>query len=132
RRAVERATVLGWLEREHALLRRLFAALDFAGRDAFERFAAIYSAWATAQARAQWLDGDDAAIAARLQPFARAPLAQCIGPLRRNRAEFVGALHELDLRREEGNLLLSPAGMVHAIFGLSHQTHPLDGTRAAR
>ena len=53
-----------------------------------------------------------------------------LGQLRRNRAEIVGALNEVDLRREEGNLLLTSAGVVHAIFGLSHQTHPLDHSRS--
>jgi hypothetical protein len=53
-----------------------------------------------------------------------------LGQLRRNRAEIVDALNEIDLRREDGNLLLTNAGLVHAIFGLSHQTHPLDHSRA--
>jgi hypothetical protein len=54
-----------------------------------------------------------------------------MGALRRNRAELVDALNEIDLRREEGNLLLTSAGTVHAIFGRSLETHPLDRTRPA-
>ncbi|HZS35238.1 MAG TPA: hypothetical protein VFF06_00350 [Polyangia bacterium] len=135
RRAMDRTTLVGWLAREQALLRQIFAALDFGSRDTFERFASIYSTWATLQAGARWLHDDDAAIAEQLSAFARAcggrRLGEWIGQLRRNRAQLVDALNEVDLRREEGNLLLTSAGIVHAIFGLSHQTHPLDGTRAA-
>ena len=44
---------------------------------------------------------------------------------------LVDTLNEVDLTRERGNLFLSSAGVVHAIFGLSHQTHPIDRSRAA-
>jgi hypothetical protein len=136
-RAVERATLLGWLEREQAELRALFAALALDSRDALARFAAIYGAWANTQALARWRHDDEADLAARLLPLVRdgraalPALVERLRALRLNRAAFVETLNELDLRREQGNLLLIGAGMVHAIFGLSHQTHPLDRARAA-
>src|SRR5438034_1114501 len=76
-----------------------------------------------------------AELAAGLRPLVRAgegERLECwIGMLRKNRADIVDVLNEIDLRSEAGNLLLTPAGVIHAIFGLSHQTHPLDHTRAA-
>src|SRR5207302_5036442 len=69
RRAIDRHTLLGWLAREQALLRKLFGALDVGTRAAFDEFQRIYSTWATAQAQARWLTEDDAALAARLAPW---------------------------------------------------------------
>jgi hypothetical protein len=83
----------------------------------------------------RWQRIDQEEIAARLQPFVRPDKTQrlplTMKQLRQNRAQLVDVLNEVDLRREAGNLLLTPAGLVHAIFGLSHQTHPLDHTRPA-
>ncbi|MCU0242253.1 MAG: hypothetical protein MUF51_07500, partial [Vicinamibacteria bacterium] len=45
------------------------------------------------------------------------------------RAAIVAALHEVDLHQEQGHLLLCGTGVLHSIFGLSHQTHPHDATR---
>jgi hypothetical protein len=134
-RAVGRETLLGWLAREQAALRQLFDALAIPSRAAFDEFAGVYSAWAIAQGAARWQRIDQEEIAARLRPFARpekaARLVVTLKQLRQNRAQIVDVLNEVDLRREAGNLLLTPAGVVHAIFGLSHQTHPLDRTRPA-
>ncbi len=134
RRAVDRAALLGWLVREQAELQGLAGALALSTRDAFSAFQTRYAAWATAQALVQWRREDDAELADGLAPLvrpeARAELAERIGRLRRNRAQLVELLHEVDLARESGNLLLTSAGVVHAIFGLSHQTHPLDRSRA--
>jgi len=58
-------------------------------------------------------------------------LAPWLLAVRANRAAIADTLNDVDLREERGNLLLSHAGLVHAIFGLSHQTHPLDRSRAA-
>jgi hypothetical protein len=135
RRAVEREALLGWLVREQTELHGLLAALSLTTRAAFDDFMTRYAAWATAQALVQWRREDEAELATALdsltRPEARAGLAETIGRLRRNRAQLVDLLHEVDLERESGNLLLTSAGVVHAIFGLSHQTHPLDRSRAA-
>jgi mannose-6-phosphate isomerase class I len=134
KRAVERQALLGWLGREQALLRQLFSGLQVETRAAFDEFSRIYSNWATEQAEARWQREDDAAFVDRLRPLERAEalpqLSNSVVQLRQNRAQLVEVLNEVDLRREAGNLLLTPAGVVHAIFGLSHQTHPLDRTRA--
>jgi hypothetical protein len=134
RRGVDRTELMTWLAREQALLRQLLAALDLGDRDRFAAFATLYADWATLQARVRWQSSDEAALADRLRPFTssdkQAQLVDRLGQLRRNRAELVDELNEIDLRREDGNLILTSAGVVHAIFGLSHQTHPLDHSRS--
>jgi mannose-6-phosphate isomerase class I len=134
-RAVGRETVLGWLAREQAALRQLLETLRIDSRAAFDDFARLYTDWATSQAMERWQRIDQEEIAARLRPFVRPEktqrLALTMKQLRQNRAQLADVLNEVDLRREAGNLLLTPAGVVHAIFGLSHQTHPLDRTRPA-
>jgi hypothetical protein len=134
RRAVTRNELAFWIAREQASLRQLLAALDLGERTRFDAFAALYADWATIQGRTRWQSADEPSFAERLRPFTTTedfePLVVRLGQLRRNRAEMVDALNEVDLRREEGNLLLTSAGVVHAIFGLSHQTHPLDYSRA--
>jgi hypothetical protein len=135
RRRVERAALLDWLGREQELLRTLAGALSLPSRDAFDAFQKGYAAWATEQACARWLRDDVTVLAEQLRPLTRpsatVELAAAIAELRRNRAQIVDVLNEVDLRAEEGNLLLTSAGVVHAIFGLSHQTHPLDRSRPA-
>jgi mannose-6-phosphate isomerase class I len=134
RRAVTRNELMLWIAREQASLRELLAALDLGDRGRFDAFATLYADWATIQGRMRWQSADELAFAERLRPFTatenREQLVMRLGQLRRNRAEIVDALNEVDLRREQGNLLLTSAGLVHAIFGLSHQTHPLDHSRA--
>jgi hypothetical protein len=131
-RAVERATLLGWLAREQAALRQLYTMLQIHSREAFDAISRIYSAWAIRQAGERWQIIDQDAFAAELRPFTgkSTRLVTTLAQLRQNRAQLVDVLNEVDLRREAGNLLLTPAGVVHSIFGLSHQTHPLDRTRA--
>jgi hypothetical protein len=134
RRAVTRNELSFWIAREQASLRQLLTALDLPDRERFDAFAALYADWATVQGRTRWQSADEPSFAERLRPFTttegREQLVTRLAQLRRNRAEMVEALNEIDLRREEGNLLLTGAGLMHAIFGLSHQTHPLDHTRA--
>ncbi|MGO8994636.1 MAG: hypothetical protein ACLQVI_15075 [Polyangiaceae bacterium] len=132
RRPVERGELLAWLDREQELMRRLFGALRISSAPAFATYQARYSSWATAQALAAWRRDDDAATAATLRDFVDPAfdLVPWVRAVRDNRAVVVDALGEIDLRQERGNLLLSSAGIIHAIFGLSHQTHPLDPTRA--
>lgn len=132
-RPVERATLLGWLAREQAALRQLFSTLEIHSREAFDAFNRLYSAWAIEQASQRWQIIDQDAFAAQLRPFTGKSdrLVTTLAQLRKNRAQLVDVLNEVDLRREAGNLLLTPAGVVHSIFGLSHQTHPLDRMRSA-
>jgi mannose-6-phosphate isomerase class I len=133
-RAVTRDELLQMLAREQDQLRALFVRLRIESRAAADELTRVYGAWATAQALAQWRRDDGAEVADELARVAGNPahasqFRQHLGELRANRAAFVALLNEIDLRREAGNILLSPAGMIHAIFGLSHQTHPLDGAR---
>jgi hypothetical protein len=64
----------------------------------------------------RWQSADELSFAERLRPFTpegnHAQLVVRLGQLRRNRAEIVDALNQVDLRREEGNLLLTSAGVV--------------------
>ncbi len=133
RRSVEREQFLAWLDREQTAMRGLFAALRVASAEEFARYQASYSAWATAQALTGWRRDDDRDAAAALGPFVEPgfDLAGWLGAVRANRAAIVDSLNDVDLKDETGNLLLSSAGIVHAIFGLSHQTHPLDRSRGA-
>ncbi len=132
RRTVERGELLHRLEREQDLMRSLLGALRAPNAPAFEAYQARYSAWATEQALAGWQRDDDATTTSAFAPFVEPSfaLAAWVSAVRANRAAIVDALNDVDLREERGNLLLSSAGIVHAIFGLSHQTHPLDGARA--
>jgi hypothetical protein len=133
RRAIGRGELLAWLEREQDLMRRLFVALRAPDEKAFAGYQARYSAWATEQALAGWRRDDDASAASALRDFVDPSfeLAPWLRAVRDNRAAIVDTLNDVDLKEEAGNLLLAGAGMVHAIFGLSHQTHPLDRSRAA-
>jgi hypothetical protein len=133
RRAVTRNELMFWIAREQASLRQLLGTLELGDRARFDAFAALYADWATIQGRTRWQSADERSFAERLRPFSTTEtheqLVVRLDQLRRNRAEMVDALNEVDLRHEEGNLLLTSAGVVHAIFGLSHQTHPLDHSR---
>ncbi len=133
RRTVSLDELLGWLETEQALLRSLLGALRARDEGSFGIYQARYSAWASEQALAGWRRDDDAATAAALAAFVDGSLdlATWLRQVRENRAAFADALNEVDLPRETGQLLLMGAGVIHAIFGLSHQTHPPDHARPA-
>ena len=138
RRAVARAELLAWLETEQTLLRQLFAELKIESQAAFAGFSALYARWATTEAQVAWQRADAsslASLASELEPYLRdaqrATTLYTLEALRHNRAQLVDAINEVDLRKEAGHLLLTSAGILHAIFGLSHQTHPLDASRTA-
>jgi hypothetical protein len=133
RRAISREEFLGWLEREQDLMRRLLAALRIVDAQAFADYHSRYSAWAAQQALARWQRDDDAAAASLFGDLIDASfdLPSWLASARANRAKIVDALNEVDLKRESGHLLLTSAGCIHGIFGLSHQTHPLDRSRPA-
>jgi hypothetical protein len=133
RRAVARAELAARLEEEQALLRRLFAALKVDSARGFAEYQARYQAWATRQALEAWQRDDDATTALELAEFLdpKFDVRAWLATVRRNRAAIVDPLNEIDLAHETGNLFLSSAGVIHAIFGLSHQTHPLDRSRDA-
>jgi phosphomannomutase len=135
-RAVDAGEFLAWLEREQALLRELHAALAIADEPAFDALQEAYQAWAVEEALGRWVAQDGVpreAFAAALHPLLRHPaaldFARWVTEVKANRARIVDVLHEVDLREECGNLLLTQAGTPHAIFGLSHQTHPLDHSK---
>jgi hypothetical protein len=131
RRPVERGQFLEWLLREQELLRGLLAVLRVPDEPAMTELQSLYSAWATRQALAGWGIDDDEATASRLGAYVPPAfeLGAWLRDVRANRARIVDTLNEIDLKREAGNLFLTAAGIVHAIFGLSHQTHPLDPSR---
>ncbi len=133
RRAVTPGELLARLDDEQAMVRALFAALKVSDARAFASYQARYEAWATRQALEAWRREDDAATASELGELVEATfdLRAWLSRVRANRAAIVDTLNEVDLKDESGNMLLSSAGVVHAIFGLSHQTHPLDRSRAA-
>jgi hypothetical protein len=132
RRPVEREELLGWLDREQTLLRELFGALRVPDKRAFDSYEERYSAWAAEQALAGWRRDNDVATATALAAFVDSSkdVQGWLREVRDNRAKIVDVLNDVDLDAESGNLLLMGAGTVHAIFGLSHQTHPKDRSRA--
>lgn len=129
-RTVHAEVFLQWLAKEQALLRSLLAQLSVPDQASFDRYATMYAAWATAQGQAAWRLRDEAQIAKALEPWGK-ELLPTLSKLRENRASIVDVLNVIDLRNEAGNLLLTSAGMLHAIFGLSHQFHAMDGSRAS-
>ncbi|HEY5146745.1 MAG TPA: hypothetical protein VII82_08250, partial [Polyangiaceae bacterium] len=133
RRPVDGGEVLSWLEREQTLLRALFGALRVPDARAFAEYERHYAAWASKQALAAWRLDDDEDTASALGAFVdpALDLRSWLRSTRDNRAAIVDTLNEIDLTREAGHLFLSSAGVVHAIFGLSHQTHPRDHARSA-
>lgn len=136
--AIDRDELATMLRREQELLRRLYAALTIEDESAFARFERVYTAWAIEQALRGWTQNARPELEAfvhALEPFlragARANAAELLTDLRENRARFVARLNVANLLEELDNMLLSEAGVAHAIFGLSHQTHPIDQSRAA-
>ena len=137
-RPVNRGAFLDLLGQEQGHLRALTAALTLTDAEAFGVFRAAYERWAVQEALAGWRSDDPGpaeAFAAQAAPFLPPAdvfgLESWTGRVKHNRAKVVGVLNEVDLRQEMGNLLLMEAGIPHAIFGLSHQTHPTDRSRDA-
>jgi hypothetical protein len=132
RKPVEREEMLSWLVAEQASLRELFAALRPSDESGFTTYQALYSAWATRQALAAWRLEDEERTTEELGPFFAVSfdLRGWLKQVRANRAKIVETLNDVDLEAESGNLLLTAAGVIHGIFGLSLQTHPQDHSRA--
>ncbi len=132
-RDVDRGEFLSWLETEQDLLRELRGALALHDEATFSTFQRAYSSWAASEAAHRWTGADiepETIMARTILPFlpgwTEAKLAARAQALRANRAKIVSVMNEVNLRMEEGNLLLTRAGLPHSIFGLSHQTHPPD------
>lgn len=138
---VERAELLGWLRMEQQLMRQLFASLAIANAADAATFMACYSTWAMKQSLGapegggrfeRWgsvaLDDDLLSAAASFfgADTTREHLRTLLAEIRANRACYCATVNLVDLREERGNMLLSPAGVPHAINGLSEQTHPRD------
>jgi hypothetical protein len=138
---VERAELLGWLRTEQALMRALFALLAIHAPEQSAEFMGHYSAWAMNQSLGAPEGGGrverwasvalDETLLAAATPFLRpgtpaVRLRTLLGEVRLNRARYSATVNLVDLRDELGNMLLSPAGVPHAINGLSEQTHPRD------
>jgi hypothetical protein len=132
RRAVTQEELIGWLSLEQTCMRELLSALRVSDAASFQAYQARYAAWATEQSLAAWRKTDDSAHLSAFGRFFEGgfDVEAWMRRTRANRAAIADALLEVDLRRESGNLLLTSAGIVHAIFGLSLQTHPRDRTRA--
>jgi hypothetical protein len=139
--AVDRGELLGWLRTEQALMRRLLGLLAVGTAADAGAFMDAYSDWAMKQALGapeggglveRWGSAQlDEALVTAAARFLRAgvtaeELALLLTEIRQNRARYCATVNLVDLRDQLGNLLLSPAGVPHAINGLSEQTHPMD------
>jgi hypothetical protein len=133
KKSTPRGQFLDWLSRDQDSMRALLRALRTPDENAFGEYQSRYSRWATEEALSGWQKDDDDAAASLLAPFVDPSFAlrAWLRDARQNRAAIVDTLNEIDLRAESGHLFLSSAGIVHAIFGLSHQTHPRDPARQA-
>ena len=127
------------LREERDRLRELLALLGEETRTnaaVFAGWRAAWERWAVDQMRSQWKSAiADRRLVDEAGRFlsderARERFVSVIESLRENRATLVALFCEVDLREEIGNVLLSPAGLPHAIFGLSHQSHPIDRSSA--
>ena len=132
------ATFTGWLEDEQRLLgsfKNMLAAEKVASKAGFAAYARAYERWANRQALSNWHEQSaDTDLCSELRDLLTssnevAGLTDVVTKLRQNRANVVRVLNDVDLVAEQDNLLLSRAGLAHAIFGLSHQTHPRDPCR---
>jgi hypothetical protein len=139
--AVDRTELLGWLGTEQALMGELFTLLAIQSPEQSSAFMGHYSAWAMNQSLGapegggrveRWANvALDEILVDASRPFLQpgtppSRLRALLGEIRLNRARYAATVNLLDLRRELGNMLLSPAGVPHAINGLSEQTHPRD------
>ncbi|MBI5239940.1 MAG: hypothetical protein HY926_05680 [Elusimicrobia bacterium] len=125
-----------WICREQDLLAALRRGLRLPDERAFHGFERVYEAWAAHRALAGWEAAPvrDRAFAKSLRRYSRLDreeLGRLAEDLRRSHQRIARVLNEVDLRREAGNLLMIEAGVIHALFGLSLQFHPIDPTQEA-
>ncbi|MFA6004058.1 MAG: hypothetical protein WC881_08315 [Elusimicrobiota bacterium] len=137
-RSVPRRDLLGWLKLENAMLRRFHGALCVRDAAGFSRFQRSHGHWAGVLGRQGWRSGaagPDLRLTEELGPLLKPGqsrfLPVLLAGLCANRARIVETLNQVDLAAEAGNLLLVRGGVIHALFGLSHQTHPRDPAQAA-
>ena len=56
-----------------------------------------------------------------MTPSASARFPALFTQLATNRSQVVDSFNELDLRREEGNIILTGAGLIHGFVGQPHR-----------
>jgi hypothetical protein len=125
-----------WICREQDLLAALRRGLRLPDERSFRGFERVYESWASHRALAGWAAAParDRAFAKSLRRYSRLgreELARLAEDLSRSHQRISQVLNEVDLRREQGNLLMLEAGVIHALFGLSLQFHPIDPTQEA-
>ena len=128
-----------WLTEERSNAMELMDALrEDLTLTEFENYLKDYEDWVRLQADRQWslssydnaiypgTDRSVATVISGMQQYFKTGtvLPELLGKISARRSEIVGVFNEIDL--EPGQIILSPAGYPHAIFGLSHQTHPTE------
>ena len=139
-KSVSRDEFIEWLIRERANAERIKSALkEGISREEFEEYLKLYEEWALLQADSKWLisrkDPRVRAIVEKMKPYFKpsTDVHEIFGDTSSTRINIVSVLNEIELK--PGMTVLSPAGYPHAMFGLSHQTHPTrvitheDGTK---
>ncbi|MBI5209816.1 MAG: hypothetical protein HY927_07590 [Elusimicrobia bacterium] len=135
RRRVAPGAFLRRLFMEHALMRSLFGMLAVRDAARFAGFQRAYHDWAALQSIGGWrqdiTEDLERALRRFLKPGQEASLASLLRSVRQNRALIAADLNEVDLREQAGRLILLRGGVIHSLFGLSHQVHPRDHAQAA-
>lgn len=129
--AVDREQFIGWLAEERKNTEELLGSLrEGIAEEEFNKYLALYELWVNAEAAGQWsLTSSDAVINPIIKDIEKylkpgVSAAKLFDKIARQRAQIVSLYNEIDLTENVGKAILSPAGHPHAIFGLSHQTHP--------
>ena len=103
--------------------------------EGFAKYLRLYEEWVLLQSDKAWALQKNAvsmiSVTSRLGDFFKegTNVEELFAQVAENRARIVSVLNEIDTK--EGDIILSPAGYPHAIFGLSHQTHPTKVIRDA-
>jgi hypothetical protein len=131
---------IGWLIRERKNSESIKDSLkNNISREEFDEYLELYEEWVLLQSNSKWLmsRGDAAVrgIVDKMAPYFKPSVNahDLFGETSSARIDIVSVLNEIELK--PGMTVLSPAGYPHAIFGLSHQTHPTrvitheDGTK---
>ncbi|MFH1878404.1 MAG: hypothetical protein ABH883_06330 [Candidatus Omnitrophota bacterium] len=129
---IDKEEFISWLIQEKQYMEELKNALrDNLTPAEFERYLKLYEGWVNFQSFNKWgVESDSPQAIIYVAPIGREyfkpgiDAEELFNRIAKLRARIVGVFNEIPF--EDGKVILSPAGYPHAIFGLSHQTHPTE------